>query len=252
MSRPTLIVVSSMVRARSVIHLVLVLPVNTQPLTRRFARAVLLPRPRGVETHPSPLGIRRILQISRQVGKLFDLRGQYRRFHAEMLAVSDRPKELCGPAAPGYRGVLYFAIPDELRSESGGAAPLAGRTAQNRRVAAVLHDGMRLTLAVGVRDLGNRLKAEYASTAEFAQTRQRVLQSIDLTQRIQFVDHKPQSIARIARVDVARLVLVHRFKDRQTHPRRDGRAQGCDLSGLVGNEQDAGSLLPNPFPDRKS
>src|SRR5882757_7602819 len=131
MSRPTLIVVSSMVRARSVMYLVLVLPVNTQPLARRFARAVLLPRPRGVETHPSPLRIRRILQISRQVGKLFDLRGQYRRFHAEMLAVSDRPKQLREPAAPGYRGVPHFAISDELRSESGRTAALAGRTAQD-------------------------------------------------------------------------------------------------------------------------
>src|ERR1700722_18219846 len=121
-------------------HLVLVLPAITRPLLRRVVHAVLLPRPFCIEAHPLPLGIRRIFQISREVGKLFDLRGQYRRFHAEMLAVSDRPKELCGPAAPGYRGVLYFAIPDELRSESGGAAPLAGRTAQNQRVAAVFHD----------------------------------------------------------------------------------------------------------------
>src|SRR5882724_3352530 len=198
MRRPTLMVVSSMAGTRSVMHLVLVLPAITQSLRRRFARAALLPRPLGVEAHPLPLWIRRILQISREVGKLFDLRGQYRRFHSEMLAVSDRPKQLCEPAAPGHRGVPYFAIPDELRSESGRAAPFAGGTAQDQRVAAVLHDCMCLTLAVGVRDLRNRLKAEHASTAEFAQARQRVLQSIDLSQRIQFVDHKPQSAVRIA------------------------------------------------------
>src|ERR1700686_2677252 len=124
---------------------ILVLPTIARSLRRRFARATVLPRTLGVEAHPLPLWIRRVLQISREVGKLFDLRGQYRRLHAEMLAVSDRPKQLREPAAPGYRGVPYFAIPDELRSESGRAAPLAGRTAQDQRIAAVLDDGMRLT-----------------------------------------------------------------------------------------------------------
>src|SRR4030088_2264717 len=97
-----------------------------------------------------------------------------------MLTVADRAEQLRGAAAPGHGGAGYFALPDELRSESRRAAPLAGRTPQDQGIPAVLDDGMRIALAVGIRDLRNRLKAQHASAAEFAQARQRVLQPIDL------------------------------------------------------------------------
>src|SRR6266404_655431 len=143
MSKPTFVVMSSTVGTRSVIRLTLVLPGIRQSLRRGFARAALLPCSPRVETHPLPLWVRRVLQVPGEVWKLFDLRGQHRRFDAQMLAVSDRPKQLREPAAPGYRGVPDFAVPDELRSESGRAAPLAGRTSQDQRIAAVFDDAVR-------------------------------------------------------------------------------------------------------------
>src|SRR5258707_1859684 len=142
---------------------VLVLPAIARSLRQRFAAATLLPPAFGVGGPSLPLWIRRVFQKPSEVGKLFQLRGQHRRFHAEMLTVSDRSEQLRGPAAFGYRGVRYFALPDELRSESRRAAALARRTAQDQRIAAVFDDGMRVALAVGAGDLSDRLKAQHAS-----------------------------------------------------------------------------------------
>src|ERR1700722_6446597 len=152
----------------------------------------------GIEPHSLPLRIGRELQISGEVGKLFDLRGQNSRLHAAMLAVGDRSQYLRIPAALGYRGVQHLAFTDQLRSESGGAAPLARRAAKDQGVPAVLDDGVRFTLAVGARDLGNGLKTEHAPAAEFAQARERVLQSVYLAQGIQFIDDEPQPAVRFA------------------------------------------------------
>src|SRR5271168_3738396 len=120
-----------------------------------------------------------------------------------MLAVGDRAKELRKPATLGNGSARDFALTDQLRSEPGGTATLAGRAPQNQGIAAIFDDGMCITLSVSVRDLGNRLKTENASAAKFTQTRERVLQAVYFSQGIQLVDHEPQAIVRAGRVFVA-------------------------------------------------
>src|ERR1700676_1094877 len=150
-------VASSIVCARSLMFTALAF--ERLPLAS-LHRPTLLPRMLGIEAHLLPVRIRCVFQISREVGKLFDLRGQHRDFDAAVLTVRDRPEQLRVAAGPRHRGVQYLALADQLRGEPCSAAALAGRTSQNQGIAAVLDDGMRLALAVRARHLGNRLKAE--------------------------------------------------------------------------------------------
>ena len=73
-----------------------------------------------------------------------------------------------------------------------------------------------------------RLKSQHAAAAEFSQPRQGILQTIDLPDCVQFIDHKPKP--------AFRSYLIHRFENGQPHPGRYLRAQGCDLCGLIRDE----------------
>jgi hypothetical protein len=74
----------------------------------------LLPCVFGIEAYALPLRVGCVLEVPREVGKLFDLRGQHRRFHAAMFTVGDGPKDLCLLSAFRHRRVQYFAIADQL------------------------------------------------------------------------------------------------------------------------------------------
>src|SRR5580692_558220 len=88
---------------------------------------MLLPRAFGIEAYSQPPRVRGVLEVPREVGKLFDLGGQHRRFYAAMFTVGDGTQHLCLLPALGYRGVQDFAIADQLRGKSSRAAALAGR-----------------------------------------------------------------------------------------------------------------------------
>src|SRR2546430_12900120 len=70
-----------------------------------------------------------------------------------------------------------LALADELRGELRRSAALAGRAAQDERVAAVLDDRVRDRPAIGARHLADRLEPENAASAELAQPRQGVLEA---------------------------------------------------------------------------
>src|SRR2546430_12160113 len=76
-----------------------------------------------------------------------------------------------------------LALADELRGELRRSAALAGRAAQDERVAAVLDDRVRDRPAIGARHLADRLEPENAASAELAQPRQGVLEAVDLAER---------------------------------------------------------------------
>src|ERR1700722_8914049 len=153
-----------------------------------------------------------------------------------VLALGDRAQELGRPPAPGYGGLHHFTIADQLRGEPGRAAAFAGRTSQDQRVAAIFDNGMCVALAIRAGYLGNGLKTENAAASEFSKARKRVLEPVDLAQGVQFVDHEPEAAIRTTGVGVTLLLLVHRLKYRQTHPRRHGRTQGRDLTGSIRHE----------------
>src|SRR5205823_12544052 len=73
-----------------------------------------------------------------------------------------------------------LALADELRGELRRSAALAGRAAQDERVAAVLDDRVRDRPAIGARHLTDRLEPENAASAELTQPRQGVLEAVDL------------------------------------------------------------------------
>src|SRR6202041_1736135 len=162
-------------------------------LRRRGARSALLPCLPGIEPHPLPLRVRCVFQVARKIGKLFDLRGKDRRLHTAVLTMGDRAQYFGRTAALGYRRVHHLPLADELRRESGRAAALAGGTPQNQCIPAVFDNRVCVALPVRARHLGNGLKTEHAASAEFAQAGQGVLQSIDLSQGIQFVDDEPEA-----------------------------------------------------------
>ena len=84
------------------------------------------------------------------------------------------------------------------------------------------------------RHLGDGLEAEHAATTELAQARERVLESVDGAERIEFVDDEPEALVA--------LPSGHGLEDREAQPRGDDRAQRCDLVGLVGQEQHSPAL----------
>ena len=118
---------------------------------------------------------------------------QARRARSQDAATGKRnPADFSDAAASRHRGTHDFAFADELRRESRSAAALAGRTAQNQRIAAILHNRVGIARSVGARHLRDRLKPQYAAPVEFAQTRERILEPVDLSQGIEFVDDEPE------------------------------------------------------------
>src|SRR5437870_4713672 len=124
-----------------------------------------------------------------------------------------------------------LALADELRGELRGSAALAGRAAQDERVAAVLDDRVRDRPAIGARHLADRLEPENAASAELTQPRQGVLEAVDLPERVELVDEEPQPLIAFT--------PAHRFEDRDPQPRGDDRPERRDLSGLVRKEHAA-------------
>src|ERR1700679_2446953 len=165
-----------------------------QFLRRRGACSALLPCLPGIEPHPLPPRVRCVLQVAREIGKLFDLRGKDRGLHAAVFTMGDRTQYLGRTAALGYRRVHHLPLADELRRESGCAAALAGGTAQNQGIPTVFDDRVCVALPIGARYLGDGLKTEDAAPAEFSQAGQGVFQSIDLAQGVQLVDNEPEAV----------------------------------------------------------
>src|SRR5580704_17280631 len=127
-----------------------------------------------------------------------------------MFAASDRAQNFIGAGATGLRRAQHLALTDQRRSESRSASALACGATENQAIATVFHDRVRIARAVRAGDLGDRLKAEDAAPAEFSEPRERILQTIDLPDRIEFIDDEPET-----------LVLFrtrHRFKNRDPHP----------------------------------
>ena len=75
----------------------------------------------------------------------------------------------------------------------------------------------------------NRLETQDAPTAKFSQPRQRVLEPVDGSERIELVDHEPQA-PWVTGID-------HGLEDREAHPGGKYRAQRRDLRRGVRHEQ---------------
>src|ERR1700733_7106311 len=156
MSRPTCIVASSTAARSLMIEVQRGLP----PGGARLARVRLdsIPRVLGVKTHPLPGRIRCVFQVSREIGKLLNLRGKNRRLHGKMLIARNRLPHVRGAMAFRQCGAQYLALADELRCEPRGAAAFARGTTENQSVAAVLDNRVGVPLAIGTRDLRDRLE----------------------------------------------------------------------------------------------
>src|SRR6185312_15987671 len=96
----------------------------------------------------------------------------------------------------------------------------------------------------------DRLEPEHTAPTELAQPRQGVLQTVYGPQRIELIDDEPQPL--IARG------TIHGLEDAEAHPRGDHRAQGCNLTRAVWEEQHpalpsflAGHPLAYPLTHRK-
>src|ERR1700686_3391676 len=109
-------VASSIVYARSLMFTALSFEqLAPAGLHRCLVRSKLLPRMLGIEAYLLPVRIRCVFQISREVGKLFDLRGQHRDFDAAVLTVRDRAEQLRVAAAPRHPGGEHLAPAEQLR-----------------------------------------------------------------------------------------------------------------------------------------
>ena len=153
----------------------------------------------ALEPDPLPMGIRRMLQIPGKIRELLDFRGRappVRRCNARY--GRRRTEELVGPPVPRNRGSNHLAIADELRGKPGRAAALAGGATEDERIPAIFDNGVRITMPVGAGDLRDRLEAKDTTATKFAQPRERVLQSVDLSQRIQFVHDEPRAPASLS------------------------------------------------------
>jgi hypothetical protein len=88
---------------------------------------------------------------------------------------------------------------------------------------------MRGAGTVRARYLRDGLKAENAAATEFAHSRQRIFQTVDLSQGIKFVNDEPQALILLR--------ALHRFENSYAHPGRDCRAERCDLPSAIGNKK---------------
>src|SRR6267154_418039 len=224
---------------------------SARSTTTARSASTFVPSAEGIETHLMPPWVRRYFQIAGEIRELLDLRGHDGRLHIEMLALRNGIGGLAVSTASRNGGPHHLPVADELGREPRRAAAFACRTAQNESVPAILDDRMSISLPIGTRHLRNRLEPEHAAPAEFSEARQRVFQPVDLAQRIQFVDDEPQPSGIPLFALVAVLLLVHRLKNGDAHPGRDGGAQCGDLARLVGNEEIPGRVAVHPVADGK-
>src|ERR1700683_3578631 len=149
-------------------------------------------------------------EVAGEVRQLLDFGIHHRRLDAEMLAARNCAQNFIGAAAAGLRRAQHLALTDQRRSESRSAPALACGATENQAIATVFHNRMRIARAVRAGDLGNRLKTEDAAPTEFSEPRERILQTVDLPDRIELIDDEPET-----------LVLFgprHLFKNRDPHP----------------------------------
>src|SRR3569832_520399 len=120
---------------------------------------------------------------------------------------------------------------------------VAARAAQDQRIPAVFDECLSIAGPIRARYLGDGLESKDASSSKFPEPGQGILQTIDLSQGIQLIDHEPKTLITLG--------LTHRFKDRESHPRGNRRAQRCDLARLVRYEQHSLSVVfaAYPLPD---
>jgi hypothetical protein len=130
-----------------------------------------------------------------------------------------------------------FPLTYQARGKLRRAAALARRAPEDERVAAVLDDGLRFRVPVRAPHLRDALEAEHAAPAEFPQARERVLETVDLAQRVELVDDEPEPpIALPAR---------HRLEDRKAQPGRNQPPESGNLACRV--RQEGGRPgLPSP------
>src|SRR5262249_41738920 len=147
-------------------------------------------------------------------------------------------------ASAGGLAPPYFALPDQVRGELGGATMLAPRAAQDECVTAVLDECLRIPGAVSGRDLCHRLEAQNTTATDLAQPRQRVLESVDRAEGIELVDHEPQAL-------VDALGSAQRLEDGEPNPAGDDGTQRGDLVGAVRDEQRS-AAADDPVADREA
>jgi len=95
---------------------------------------------------------------------------------------------------------------------------------------------------VRARDLRDRLKAQNTAATEFTHSRQRIFQTINLSQGIKFVDDEPEALILLR--------AFHRLENGYAHPGGDRRAQRCDLPSAIRNKKYAplaSATSSNPF-----
>src|SRR5580658_4071334 len=144
-----------------------------------------------------------------------------------MLAARNRARHLARPAALRNRGSHHFAFADELRGESRSAAAFAGGATEDQSVTTIFHNRMGVPVSVSAGNLRNRLKSEHATASKFSQPRERIFETVNLSERVQLVDDEPKPFGvGIARSLGGLFVLIHGFEDREAHPSRNGRPQG--------------------------
>src|SRR5271170_8449301 len=118
---------------------------------------------------------------------------------------------------------------------------LGCRAAQDQGIAAVFDDGMCLLHAISARYLRDGLKAEHTSALKFSQPRQRVLQAVDRPQRVEFIDHKPESWV----LRHGAFARVHRLENREPQPGGNNWTERGDLPGRIRHKQNT-TAVTNP------
>src|SRR5262249_35983018 len=120
-------------------------------------------------------------------------------------------KKFRSASRPRCRDARHRTLADQTGRELRGAAVLAPRATQYQCVPGIFYDGLRLAAAVCGRDLPDRLKTKDAAAAKFAQPGKRILEAIDLAERIQLIDHEPQPLFAF--------ITIHGLENSEPHPR---------------------------------
>src|SRR5580704_6036649 len=214
---------------------------------RRVRRLRLRCRRRVGEGHLQPLRAGSELQVAGEVRQLLDLGRHDGRLDGGALRAAGHRQQLEGTTRARHRAAQHLPLADQARGELRSATVLAAGAAENQRRPTIFYDRLRFPGAIRGRDLRHGLEPEYAAAAELAQPRERVLESVDLPERIELVDHEPQALAALRR--------VHRLEDRESHPGGDDRPQRRDLAGAIRDEEHALPLslpgLRGPAPHRE-
>lgn len=142
---------------------------------------------------------------------------------------SGSPQGRAAAAGSRDRRADDFTLADELAGEASRAAVPGCGASQDQRIAAVLDDGLRFAVAIGIRDLGDGPETEHTAAAELARSGEGVLQTVAGAEGVEFVDHEPESLAALA--------FRHGLEDREAQA---GGNAGCyspvDNSRIARNE----------------